>query len=82
MQDQAITAFLAEDGHRSSNVMVTIPVCNEGMTIADVVEGVRANCEFDMLIINDGSTDSTASILKKLDVWVVTHPISWGCALF
>ena len=78
MQDQAITAFLAEDSHKSSNVLVTIPVCNEEMTIADVVKGVRANCEFDLLIIDDGSTDSTASILKKLDVLVVTHPINLG----
>lgn len=78
MQDRAITAFLAEDSHKSSNVLVTIPVCNEEMTIADVVKGVRANCEFDLLIIEDGSTDSTASILKKLDIWVVTHPINMG----
>ena len=78
MQDQAITAFLAEDSHRSSNVLVTIPVCNEEMSIADVVKGVRANCDFDLLIIDDGSTDSTPSILKKLDVWVVTHPVNLG----
>jgi dolichol-phosphate mannosyltransferase len=50
-------------------VLVAIPACNEQAAIADVVRRVRASMpEFDLLVINDGSTDSTSEILHGLGV--------------
>jgi hypothetical protein len=60
-------------------VLVAIPAYNEQATIADVVRRVRASLpEFDLLVINDGSTDSTSEILHGLGVVVATHLCNLG----
>ncbi|HEY3453327.1 MAG TPA: glycosyltransferase family 2 protein [Bryobacteraceae bacterium] len=60
-------------------VLVAIPAYNEQATIADVVRRVRASLpEFDLLVINDGSTDSTPEILRSLGVIVATHLCNLG----
>jgi len=43
-----------------------------------VLKHVSESCDFDVLVIDDGSTDSTASILKGLKVEVLTHPTCSG----
>ncbi len=67
--------------HRQFNgteALVYIPVHNEEYTIAGVVERVRQSCGFDLLVIDDGSTDSTASILQQLGIEVLKHPTCLG----
>ena len=60
-------------------VLVAIPAYNEQATIADVVRRVRSSLpEFDLLVINDGSADSTAEILRSLGVVVATHLCNLG----
>ena len=63
----------------NERVLVGIPVYNEQETIANVVQRVR-DClpEFDLLVVNDGSTDSTAQILKDLRVRVAPHLCNLG----
>ena len=75
-QDQAIEEFLSKNRFRfnGSGVLVFVPVYNEEDTVARVIKEIRDCCDFDLLVINDGSTDSTSSILRQLDVEVVTHP--------
>ncbi|MFC1948648.1 glycosyltransferase family 2 protein [Chloroflexota bacterium] len=58
-----------------SKVLVYIPVNNEEQTIAQVVDGVKQSCDFDILVVDDGSTDSTRDILRELDVGILTHPV-------
>lgn len=44
-----------------SRVLVIVPAFNEADTIAEVLEGIRAAApEYDLLVVNDGSTDRTA----------------------
>jgi len=80
LQQQIMVDFLSgETPHLSgSKVLVYIPVHNEESTIGSVVEKVKQSCNFDLLVVNDGSTDSTPDILQKLDVEVLTHPVPFS----
>jgi glycosyltransferase involved in cell wall biosynthesis len=60
-------------------VLITIPAYNEEATIESVVRRVREclpDCE--LLVINDGSSDLTGEILRKLDVLTATHLCNLG----
>ena len=48
----------------SSEVLVVIPALNESATIAKVVNEVFAS-GFSCVVVDDGSTDSTAHIAKQ-----------------
>lgn len=76
LQNQAVRKLLSKNKFRfnGSDVLVFVPVYNEEHTITKVVKGIRDCCNFDLLVIDDGSTDSTPGILRQLDVEVVTHP--------
>ena len=56
---------------------VLIPTYNNAGKVAGVIEGVRALTEH-VLVVNDGSTDSTAEILASLGVDTVTHDVNRG----
>jgi glycosyltransferase involved in cell wall biosynthesis len=58
---------------------IIIPVYNEGNTISQVVGEVReAGIDWDILVVDDGSTDATQDILKVLPVIPITHPVNLG----
>lgn len=60
-----------------------IPTYNNASTIADVVKRTMVQC-YDVIVVNDGSTDSTSDILKGIDgITVVSHNGNKGkgCAL-
>ena len=48
---------------RNRGICVVIPTYNNGGTIGRVVEETLAECD-DVIVVNDGSTDATASILS------------------
>ena len=83
LQGEAVKEFLSQSHPRlnGSEALVYIPVCNEECTIARVVERVRENCNFDIIVIDDGSTDSTTDISQRLDVEVLKHPTCLGSLL-
>ena len=83
LQGEAVKEFLSQSHPRlnGSEALVYIPVHNEECTIARVVERVRGNCNFDIMVIDDGSTDSTPGILPKLDVEVLRHPARLGSSV-
>jgi glycosyltransferase involved in cell wall biosynthesis len=47
-------------------ICVVIPTYNNVGTIEAVVKGVLAECQ-DVIVVNDGSTDDTRSILKTIE---------------
>jgi glycosyltransferase involved in cell wall biosynthesis len=64
---------------REARLSIIIPAKNEAAIIGDVVASVRehyANAE--ILVVNDGSDDDTASVAEKSGATVVTHPVSLG----
>jgi glycosyltransferase involved in cell wall biosynthesis len=63
---------------------ILMPVYNEAETVAAVVKrvlDVPYPCETELVVVDDGSADGTASILTRLDdprVSVHTHPVNRG----
>ena len=65
-------------------ISVVIPAYNEENAIADVVSEIKdvvgplTNNEFEIIVVDDCSTDNTAEVLKSLDVEVVQHLKNMG----
>ena len=68
---------------RKRGICVVIPTYNNGGTIGRVVEETLAECD-DVIVVNDGSTDATASILsgfKGITLVTLTKNSGKGAAL-
>ena len=62
-----------------SRVSVIIPAYNEAENIKEVVSKLRElKMSFDIVVVDDGSTDGTADVAKSLGVRVVKHGKNWG----
>lgn len=64
-------------------ISLLIPAVNEAEIIADVVIGVRAAIEklnrpYEILVIDDGSTDETALRAENAGARVISHPYNIG----
>jgi len=60
-------------------IIVIIPAYNEGSRIAEVVSNVhRTVPDYDILVVNDGSHDSTASSAATAGATVLSHPFNMG----
>ncbi len=60
-------------------VLIAVPAFNEEATIETVVERVRTDAPaFDLLVVNDGSRDGTAAVLRRLNVHCATHLCNLG----
>jgi glycosyltransferase involved in cell wall biosynthesis len=61
-----------------------MPAYNEQRTIAQAIAGVLRTtypCDFELIVVDDGSTDGTAEILRALDhphAGVITHKSNYG----
>jgi len=69
-------------------ISIIVPVYNEKEHIEDFIGSLLAvtgsdNREYEVIAVDDGSTDGTAEKLAKLPVEVVTHPynLGYGAAL-
>lgn len=62
------------------SVSVVIPCKNEEKTIVNVLDGLlKTYPEYEIIVVNDGSTDNTSSVLASYDnLNVVTHKHSLG----
>ena len=62
----------------SSGTVVIIPVYNNEKTILCVIESVREYCH-DIIVVNDGSVDSTSEILGNVpDILLLSYPKNRG----
>jgi len=65
--------------NKSPKILIIIPAFNEEKTIAQVIGGVKENAPYcDMLVINDGSSDSTAERAKASGAKVIHLPFNMG----
>jgi glycosyltransferase involved in cell wall biosynthesis len=64
-------------------MLAVIPARNEATTVADVVRGVIAHVGCDVLVVNDASTDDTATRARDAGATVIDLPLNlgaWGAA--
>ena len=62
-----------------NHTTVVIPAFNEEDTIREVVLGVRKSLpDASILVIDDGSSDATASIAREAGAKVISHPLNKG----
>jgi glycosyltransferase involved in cell wall biosynthesis len=62
---------------RYDRVWVVVPAHNEAPRIASVLESLRASFRH-VVVVDDGSTDDTASIVARCPVWSIRHSINCG----
>ena len=61
------------------NLSIIIPAKNEAASIADVVTEIRnLYPAAEILVVDDGSDDDTASLAEQSGAKVISHPISLG----
>jgi glycosyltransferase involved in cell wall biosynthesis len=62
-----------------SNLLAIVPAYNEVAAITTTVEEIRAHApEFDVVVIDDGSTDGTEAAARAAGAVVVRHPFNLG----
>lgn len=60
-------------------VLIIVPAYNEEISIENVLNSIRKESpESDILVVNDGSKDRTASVVESCDEKVVTVPFNLG----
>ncbi|MET3919691.1 glycosyltransferase family 2 protein [Arthrobacter sp. UYEF20] len=65
--------------HDSTRVLVIMPAWNEAESVGNTVrEVLGVGRPYDVLVVNDGSTDSTADIAKEAGATVLTLPFNLG----
>jgi polyprenyl-phospho-N-acetylgalactosaminyl synthase len=62
---------------RPPSVWVICPAFNEAATIARVVADLR-RCGYDVVVVDDGSSDNTRHLAATVATAVITHPVNLG----
>lgn len=65
---QLVTAF---------NTLVVVPAFNEESSLASVIAEIRS-CGYEVLVINDGSTDNTVDVARMSGARILDLPINLG----
>jgi len=64
---------------RNASVSIIIPAYNEARSLGDVLKRLSSlHPDFEVIVINDGSSDDTASVAKEAGAIVYSHPINLG----
>ena len=62
-----------------TKALVIIPALNEEATLREVILGIRSFLpQADILVVSDGSTDSTVTIAREQRAFVLEHPYNMG----
>lgn len=63
---------------RKTNIAVIIPTFNNAGTLGSIISGCKALC-YDVIVVNDGSNDSTPDILREFtDITVISFDENRG----
>ena len=63
--------------HNLSKVYILIPLFNEAEVIESLIDKLSAKFQ-NIVVVNDGSTDHSQTILEKLDIHLINHAINLG----
>jgi glycosyltransferase involved in cell wall biosynthesis len=63
----------------NARYVAVIPAYNESQTLRGVIQSIQADApEFDIVVVDDGSTDRSAQIAQRAGVPVLRHPFNLG----
>lgn len=63
----------------SDKVSIIIPAYNEAQSIGDIIHKIMTlHPDFEVIVINDGSTDYTGTVAKDAGAIVFSHPFNLG----
>ncbi|MBN1157007.1 glycosyltransferase family 2 protein [Candidatus Woesearchaeota archaeon] len=69
---------------KNSKIIISIPAYNEERTIGAVIreidDALKKGHDYQILVVDDGSTDSTAAVAKKAGAIVFSHQTNQGLA--
>lgn len=60
------------------HICIVIPVYNEATVIPEVVDELKQAGNYTIIIVDDGSNDSSFAVAKELDVVAIRHKINRG----
>jgi glycosyltransferase involved in cell wall biosynthesis len=64
---------------RNATYLAVVPAYNEVETVGRVIHSIRRDApRFDILVVDDGSTDRTGEVARTLGVPVLRHPFNLG----
>jgi glycosyltransferase involved in cell wall biosynthesis len=64
---------------RAVRVLAVVPAYNEERSLASVVEAIRHHAPgVDVCVVDDGSTDATAEVARRLGALVLSSPLNLG----
>jgi glycosyltransferase involved in cell wall biosynthesis len=61
----------------TSNVLIVVPAFNEEQSLSAVISEIKS-CGYQVLVINDGSTDDTADVARAAGARLLDLPINLG----
>ncbi|WP_295103280.1 glycosyltransferase family 2 protein [uncultured Microbacterium sp.] len=63
----------------SDRVLVIVPAWNEARNVGRTVHEIRAvSADFDLLVVDDGSTDDTSAVAREAGATVISLPFNLG----
>jgi glycosyltransferase involved in cell wall biosynthesis len=63
----------------NARYVAVIPAYNESQTLRGVIQSIQTDApEFDIVVVDDGSTDRSAQIAQRAGVHVLRHPFNLG----
>jgi glycosyltransferase involved in cell wall biosynthesis len=63
---------------RQPSTVILIPAFNESAVIGEVIEDIRATCDFAVLVIDDASSDDTIAVARRAGATVIPLPAQLG----
>lgn len=63
---------------QSSGVWIVIPAYNEAERLPRVLKELTATGKYNIVVVDDGSSDGTSSVATTADTWVLRHIVNRG----